>query len=220
MILAAALAAACGGSSSTTGGSPITDPVTDPLRPGSGTTDVTTLGTDYPITPVEALSYVQSEVCPASMPYLAPFGLTYLILELGNAPGRCERLAAGQEKADRGVVMIEISRTRVDGTVPGFRLGTYQLPSSGGALPDGTSEKAYVRLFSYDSWCDEFHDDVNSGTVTIDSADATGITGSVSVDMQYGGTITGTFATKPCAVDMFYQCTGFAEYPVITSCVP
>jgi len=32
--------------------------------------------------------------------------------------------------------------------------------------------------------------------------------------------ITGSFATKPCGEDVFYQCTGFAELPVITACVP
>lgn len=221
MFLSVALVAACGGSSQTPpgGGPPAPPDVPVLLSPGSGTTDVTTPGADYAMTPVEALSYVQSTTCPPFAQYTSPFGLTYLIVELGDAPGRCERLAAGKEKAESGVARIQVIRRRDDGVVPGFRVGSYPLSVSGVSQPDGTVEIAMVRLYTHDFWCGEYNDSATDGTVTIDGADAAGVWGSISVNMQYGGTITGSFATKPCAVDVFYDCTGLQDFPVITACV-
>lgn len=205
-LLVPALVAACGGA-----GSPVTT---------TGATDVTTPGTDYPMVPVEAISHVQSGVCPASAYAPSAFGLSYFVVELGDVPGRCGRLAAGQEKADSGVVVIEIARKRTDETVPGFRIGSYPISASGVAQPDGTLEVAMVRLANYDSWCDLARESAVSGTITVDAVDGTGIRGSVSVGMQSGGTVSGAFFASPCAVDVFFECTGYLEFPPITTCLP
>ncbi len=220
IIAALALVAACGGSSNTSSGGLIEDPVTDPLSPGSGTTDVTAAPeTRYPMTPLEALSYVQSEVCPPFNSYIAPVGLTSLLLELDDAPGRCARVAVGQERAGSGLITILINRIRPDGVVPGMRIGTYDRSAIPGPLPDGAWEEVVVFLSQFSDYCSYGNfDEWSSGSVTIDSADELGVTGSLDVTMQAGGSISGSFATKPCGVDIF-QCNGVAEYPATTSCV-
>ena len=43
--------------------------------------------------------------------------------------------------------------------------------------------------------------------------------GSLSVTSLDGATITGSFATKPCGVNVFYQCTGYPVFPATPYCL-
>jgi hypothetical protein len=214
------LLAACGGSTTkdgtdTTGGG-------DPPVDGGGATGVISTG-DYPVTATEALSYLQDEICPpfSSDPAVGigdeTFGLAYLIVDLDDAPGRCTRLAAGQEKASSGAVRLSIVRKRPVAASLGLRTGTYAWGLT--TLEDGTEEEVSLYVYGFSSSCAKRSEEAAGGSATIDSFDATGVRGSLSFQLPSGGTVGGSFSTTPCGVSMFYGCTGFPSYPVISACV-
>jgi hypothetical protein len=150
---------------------------------------------DNPMQPMGSMAVFQAASCPIGWVRMV------LYVRLSWTPGMCRMHQEDERHVGTGFVYVSVDFDRYDDVVE-LPPGTY--PITGGndvdVLGGGTSRlRSRSAIIAYGPMCYVSAEvPATGGTFTIESADATGVTGSVDLTFWDGSTAKGSFSSPLC----------------------
>jgi len=129
----------------------------------------------------------------------SPYALAWGEVIASDLSGVCGLLLAGEEKASRLTVRLLVALPGKAGSALPLATGAYPVAALAG---DGSGPWAMLSVVASDGRCDLGAIPASDGVVTITAADAGQLQGTVSADLEGGGTVQGSFGVDLCAASL------------------